>query len=78
MRSIMLALLLIDLLLPSLMRLHSHVQNNTHMNYASSLELYTNSMSYPAVQFRIHKGSPIIPILSRINSIPRIYIHLSL
>ena len=26
----------------------------------------------PEVQCRIHKGSPIIPILSRINPIPRI------
>jgi hypothetical protein len=26
----------------------------------------------PVVQFRIHTGSPIIPILSRIKSIPRI------
>ena len=26
----------------------------------------------PEVQCRIHKGSPIIPILGRINAIPRI------
>ena len=26
----------------------------------------------PGGQYRIHKGSPVIPILSRINLIPRI------
>ena len=30
----------------------------------------------PKVECRIHKGSPIIPILSRINPIPRIDTHL--
>ena len=35
---------------------------------------YLNGLCNPEVQCRIHKGSPEIPILSRINSIPRIYI----
>ena len=30
----------------------------------------------PEVQCHIHKGSPIIPILSRINPIPRTYTYL--
>ena len=29
----------------------------------------------PEVQYRIHNGTPIIAILSRINHIPRIYIY---
>ena len=35
--------------------------------------LLINSITYGT---RIHKGSPVIPILSRINQIPRIEIYL--
>ena len=36
------------------------------------LTSYLHALWNPEVQFRIHKGSQIISILSRINPIPRI------
>ena len=41
-------------------------QGNIRMSY------YLHGLCKPEVQWRIHKGSPIIPILSRIKSFPRI------
>ena len=44
--------------------------NNNNKNNKNNNKIY--GLRNPEVQCRIHKGSPIIPILSRINQITRI------
>jgi len=50
----------------------SHSHPSCIQILTSGLTNQLHGLCNPEVQCRIHKGSPIIPILSRINTIPRI------
>ena len=49
----------------------SGINNNDNNNINNNKV----SLRNPEVEYHIHKASPIIPVLSRINPIPRIEIH---
>ena len=46
--------------------------NNNNNNNNNNVNNNNNNNNNPEVQYRIHNGSPITPILSRINPIPHI------
>ena len=48
-----------------------HKQILQHSSYASFLLYKSHGLWNSEVQYRIHKSVPIIPIISRINTIPR-------
>ena len=57
------------------MKLYSELSNVFTLDFCDQLYVLDNkldSLWNPEAQYRIHKGSPITPILNEIKSIPRI------